>query len=42
MMLIVLMEFDVLGIPELHSKFNKYLALQVQNEFDSLLVCNII
>ena len=33
----------ILDIPELYCRFfNEYLAIQADDEFDSLLVCNII
>ena len=41
-MLIVLMECDTLVIPELYSRFNECLAIFANDEFDGLLVCNII
>ena len=40
MILRVLMQ--ILVIIELHSRFIEYLAIEADDEFDSVLVCNIV
>ena len=43
MILIVLIEFAyIIDIPELYSRFNEYHVVQADDEFGSLLVCNIV
>ena len=37
-----LVEFTILGIPEIYTRFNEYLAILANDKFDSLLVCNIM
>ena len=33
---------EALSIPKIYSRFDEYLAIQADDDFDSLLVCNII
>ena len=32
----------IIDIPDIYSTFNEHLAIKAEDEFDSLLVCNII
>ena len=42
MILIVLIKLYTLEISEIYSRFHVYLAIQAHDEFESLLVCNVV